>query len=329
MNDEGSNIGTHTPVMIDEVMQALGLRPGCRALDLTLGEGGFTRRLLEACGPGGEVLAMDRDREAVERARAGLASEAGHLHLVHDSYSLAAEQLARLGWDDGVDAVVADLGLSSVQLDDAERGFSFSKDGPLDMRMDRSTGATAADLLNELSEAELADIFYQYGEERKSRRVAAAVVRKRALSPFARTSDLAQAVREAGLRGRPGHDPATRTFQALRIAVNSELDELTTLLDQGWKLLRPAGRMAVLSYHSLEDRIVKRTFRQWSADCLCPPDLPVCSCGWQARTRLLGKRQVAGSDEIERNPRARSAGLRVVERITERDTTAETTGGTA
>jgi len=315
LSDGGSNIGAHTPVMIDEVMQALGLRPGCRALDATLGEGGFTRRLLEACAPDGEVLAVDRDGEAVARARGRLAGAGGRLHLLHDGFARAGEQLARLGWDDGVDALVADLGLSSVQLDDAERGFSFGKDGPLDMRMDRATGSTAADLLNGLSESELADVFYRYGEERKARRVAAAVVRMRRLSPFARTADLRQAVHEAGVRGRAGHDPATRTFQALRIAVNRELDELTALLDNGWMLLRPGGRMAVLSYHSLEDRMVKGAFRMWSSDCLCPPDLPVCGCGWQARTRILGKRQTASPDEVERNPRSRSAGLRVVERI--------------
>ena len=212
--------------------------------------------------------------------------------------------------------MLLDLGVSSLQLDAAERGFSFRQSAPLDMRMDRSHGPTAADLLAESSEAELADVIYRYGEEHASRRIARQIVRAREDRRIATTDQLRDLVIRAGVRGRPGHDPATRTFQALRIAVNAELSELEIVLRDGWQLLRPDGRFVVLTYHSLEDRMVKHAFRDWAARCLCPP-------GHRSAT-AAGRRRCASSsaaggrrrtDEIAANPRARSAGLRAVERL--------------
>jgi len=307
--------------MLDEVAEALAVEPGGRYVDATVGEGGHAQRILELGGPDSQLLALDRDGDALESARRHLAGFGSRVRFRHASFDRLPELLAEIGWHGGCDGVLVDLGVSSLQLDLSERGFSFSADGPLDMRMDRSQSRSAAELIASASEEELADILYRYGEERASRRIARQVVQRSARGELRTTADLRAAVRAAGVKGRPGHDPATRSFQALRIAVNDELGQIERLLEAGWQCLRPAtsnpgGRMVILSYHSLEDRLVKQAFRRWASDCLCPPRQPVCDCGWYARVRLVTRRKrKPGEAEVLANPRARSAGLRVVERL--------------
>jgi len=302
--------------MLEQVLEHLAIRPGGRYVDATLGEGGHAGAILASCAPDGIVLGIDRDREALESAGRYLAAAGERLRTLHSPFGRLLEVLREQGWSDGVDGVLVDLGISTLQLRRARRGFSFAADGPLDMRMDAQLPDSAADLVNDLAEADLADLIYRFGEERASRRIARSIVHTRSQRPLATTADLRDAVVRAGVRGRPGHDPATRTFQALRIAVNDELGEITRLLEDGWRALRSGGRMVILSYHSLEDRIVKNEFKRWAADCLCPPRQPVCNCGWDAKVKLVTRRKLRPTDmEVERNPRARSAGLRSVERL--------------
>lgn len=311
--DSGSR---HEPVMLEQVVEHLAVKPGGRYVDATLGEGGHADRILAASAPDGVVLGIDRDRQALASAGRYLAAAGERLRTVHSPFGRLLEVLAEQGWGDGVDGVLVDLGLSTLQLRQPARGFSFATDGPLDMRMDDGLPESAADLANELPEAELANVIYRFGEERASRRIARSIVHMRAERPLETTADLREAVIKAGVRGRPGHDPATRTFQALRIAVNDELGQVTRLLDDGWKALRSGGRMVILSYHSLEDRIVKNEFRRWAADCLCPPRQPICNCGWTAKVKMVTRRKLKPTDEeIRSNPRSRSAGLRSVERL--------------
>jgi len=301
--------------MADEVIEALAPRAQGRYVDATLGDGGHAERIL-ASAPTLELLAIDRDEQALSRARARLAAFGNRVRLEHSAFGDLRTLLEQAAWADGVDGVLLDLGVSSLQLDAAERGFSFRQPAPLDMRMDRSRGPTAADLLAESSETELADIIYRYGEEHAARRIARQIARARGERPITTTNQLRDLVIRAGVRGRPGHDPATRTFQALRIAVNGELDELESVLGDGWQLLRPGGRFVVLSYHSLEDRLVKHAFRDWAARCRCPPGRPICDCGWTPKVRFVFRGRRAASDaEVAANPRARSAGLRAVERL--------------
>ncbi|RMF24582.1 MAG: 16S rRNA (cytosine(1402)-N(4))-methyltransferase RsmH [Deltaproteobacteria bacterium] len=306
----------HEPVLAAEVVELLRPRAGGRYVDATVGDGGHAEKILEASAPGGRLLACDRDPEALERAASRLAGFGDRVELAQATFDDLPHLLAERGWRDGADGILLDLGVSSRQLDEARRGFSFSADGPLDMRMNPAEGASAADLLRELSERELAELLRRYGEERAARRIAREICRARRQAPITRTRELREAVVRAGVRGRPGHDPATRTFQALRIAVNDELGQLERFLARGWSLLRPGGRLAILSYHSLEDRLVKRAFAEWAADCVCPPEQPVCTCSKRAEVRLVTRRKRKPSPaEVERNPRARSAGLRVVERL--------------
>lgn len=301
--------------MTDEVLEALSPRPDGRYVDGTLGEGGHAARIL-ASESTVRLLAIDRDEHAIARASARLAGFAERVRYEHGAFGSIAEILERVGWGDGVDGILLDLGVSSLQLDVPGRGFSFRHAAPLDMRMDRSAGLTAAELLADASERELADIIFQYGEEHAARRIAREIVRVRTVRPIETTDHLRDLVMRAGVRGRPGHDPATRTFQALRIAVNSELEQLELVLDEGWRLLRPAGRFVVLTYHSLEDRMVKHTFRRWAAQCVCEPGRPICDCGWAAKVRFVVRgRRPPSAAEVAANPRARSAGLRAVERL--------------
>ncbi|MFN2376828.1 MAG: 16S rRNA (cytosine(1402)-N(4))-methyltransferase RsmH [Candidatus Binatia bacterium] len=303
-------------MMADEIVEAVLPRQGRRFVDATVGEGGMSELVLEASNPHGELLGIDWDDAALELSRTRLARFGGRVRLVRDSFANLRVVLSDAGWGEGADGILVDLGVSTLQLGRDDRGFSFQADAPLDMRMDRRLPETAADLVAELPEKELADLIYKYGEERASRRIAWQIVRRRQAAPILTTSALREAVRAAGVKTKPGIDPATRTFQALRIAVNRELDQIEALLDRGWELLRPGGRLAILSYHSLEDRIVKQAFAMWSADCLCPPRQPVCNCGWKAKVRRVTRgKQKPTDEEIERNPRARSAGLRVVERL--------------
>jgi 16S rRNA (cytosine1402-N4)-methyltransferase len=306
----------HRPVMLEEVLEALAPRPGARMVDATLGEAGYAEAILDRTAPDGRLLAIDWDDEALALSRPRLAPYGDRVHIVHGSFADLAAILVDVGWADGADGIVVDLGVSTRHLVVAERGFSFRSDGPLDMRMDRRRQRSAADLLSELEEEDLADIIWRYGEERHSRRIARAIVRRRDERPLRTTGDLREVVGEAGVRGRPGHDPATRTFQALRIAVNGELEALEALLSEGWRLLAPRGRLVIVSYHSLEDRLVKNALRTWASTCLCPPRAPICNCGWTAKVSLPWRRKrKPTAEEIARNPRARSAGVRVAERL--------------
>lgn len=312
------SISCHVPVMRDEVLRYLHPRSGGTFLDGTVGGGGHAAAILEACAPQGRVLGLDRDAHALTIARPRLAAFAGRTVLVHANFSQAGEVLAHLGWEK-VDGILLDLGFSSLQVEDGERGFSFSRSGPLDMRMDQDDDWCAADIVNSASEGELREIFHDFGEERAAGRLARAVVRARSQSPFLTTTDLVQTIEQV-VRSSPQSriHPATRAFQALRIAVNRELDHLTAFLREGYRLLRPGGRLVILAYHSLEDRLVKEAFRLWAATCLCPPQIQLCCCGWSPQVRILTPKPLTPAEtEIERNPRARSARLRAVERCGE------------
>lgn len=304
----------HVPVLLNEVLEHL-LPEGRtveRAVDGTLGAGGHSRALLEHGVH--QLLGMDVDPVALDIARENLAPFGERAHIVHASYTQMADEAAKLGWD-GVDAILLDLGVSSMQLDIPERGFAFRHEGPLDMRFDpQSDKPTAADLVNTLEEDELADIFYQYGEERDSRRIARAIVRER---PYRTTRDLSEVIERAHPRRHYEKiHPATRVFQALRIAVNDELKTVERGVNVAIDLLRSGGRLGVISFHSLEDRIVKDAFRLASTDCICPPKTPICVCGHQASVRLINRKPIiADEDEAARNPRSRSAKLRIVEKL--------------
>jgi 16S rRNA (cytosine1402-N4)-methyltransferase len=301
----------HVPVLVAEVVAWLRPRPGARLVDATLGLGGHAEALL-AAAPGARLLGLDRDPQALARARRRLAAAGDRAVLRQASYAELPALLADLGWD-GADGVLLDLGVSSLQLDDRARGFSFRGDAVLDMRMDPAASLTAGEIVNTWPEAEIARILADYGEERRARALARAIVRAR---PLATTAELVAVVGRVLGGGGRGLHPATRTFQALRIAVNDELGELDRFLDAGWTVLRPGGRLAIIAYHSLEDRRVKEAFRRWAADCLCPPRVVPCRCGWSAKVRLLTRRPVRpDAAEVARNPRARSARLRVVERL--------------
>jgi 16S rRNA (cytosine1402-N4)-methyltransferase len=299
------------------VLRFLAPRSGGLYLDGTLGGGGHTALILEASGPDGRVIAFDRDREAIAAATGRLAGFGDRFRAVHGNFAdmegaLAAADIAV------IDGFILDLGVSSHQLDTPGRGFSFQQDAPLDMRMDRESPLSAADLVNGWSEGELERIIREYGEERFARRIAAAIVRRRQEAPIATTLQLADIVRGAiprRLQEERIH-PATRTFQAVRIAVNDELASVERGVRSAIRMLRPGGRGVVISFHSLEDRIVKTIFRESTVSCICPKDLPRCVCSVRPLVKVLtGKPVLAGDDEVGSNPRARSAKLRAVEKL--------------
>jgi len=308
----------HLPVMVAEVLEFLRPQSGTRFLDGTLGGGGHTAALLEASASHASVLGLDRDVSAFALAETRLTSFAGRFSVRHANFSAAQEQLADVGWD-GVDGILLDLGFSSLQVDNGERGFSFLRPGPLDMRMNQHDTWRAADLVNNASEGELRQILRDLGEERAAGALARAIVRARAQAPLQTTTDLVRIVEQVVRTSPHMHlHPATRTFQALRIAVNRELEHLSLFLQDGYRLLRPGGRLVILSYHSLEDRLVKEAFRRWAASCLCPPQIIVCSCGWSQKVKIVTpKPLVPTAAEVAVNPRARSARLRAVERLAE------------
>lgn len=305
----------HQPVLWDEAVDALDPQPGGRYADGTFGGGGHTQLILARSAPDGRVIAFDLDPAAIERGEALRLGE--RLILVHDSFDTLYEA-TRVAEMLPLDGVLLDLGFSSYQIDDPMRGFALRLDGPLDMRFDSSTGSSAADLIAELDEQSLADLIWQYGEERQSRRIAAAIVRTRQQHPIETTAQLAAIVEKATGGARGKIHPATRTFQALRIAVNDELNTLTRALDAAVRSLRPGGRLAVISFHSLEDRIVKQFVARQSATCICPPEQPVCTCDTVPTLRPIGKPIKPTPEEIERNSRSRSAIMRVAERLPER-----------
>ncbi len=302
--------------MPTEVLAALQPRPGGLYLDGTVGGGGHARLILEASAPDGRLIGLDRDPEALRRATEVLTTFGDRVILRHRNFSEAAQVLTELGLD-GVDGMLLDLGVSSFQLDTAERGFSFREEAPLDMRMDPTAGPTAAEVVNELEAKELIRIFREYGEERWAGRIARRIVRVRQEDPLRTTRQLAELVRQVVPGGTvPSRiHPATRVFQALRIFVNGELEHVAEGVSRGLDLLKPGGRLVVISFHSLEDRIVKRIFQQEAKGCICPPRLPVCSCGRVPLIDLLPRKGVRpGAAEVAANPRARSAVLRTARR---------------
>jgi 16S rRNA (cytosine1402-N4)-methyltransferase len=301
----------HVPVLAEEVREALAVQPGNTVVDATFGAGGHASLLASDMQGRGRFIAIDRDptvRPYFDRFTRTTGLQA---RLLRGDFALVLEQLA----DNGVeaDAILLDLGVSSMQLDRPERGFSYAADAPLDMRMDPSAEISARELVNDSTERDLQTIFRRYGEERYARQIAKAIVRRRSQEPFERTSDLVETIRAAipaPARFGEGH-PAKRVFQALRIAVNDELGALEVALPAAFSMLRPGGRLAVISFHSLEDRIVKQFLREEERGCVCPPDFPVCVCGREPKLRALNRRPIkAGAAEVAVNPRAASGRLR-------------------
>jgi len=310
----------HQPVLMHEVVKLLSPRLRGVIVDGTLGMGGHSEALLAAY-PTIEVVGIDRDEEALAIAKKCLAPFGGRVRFVHDNYRNCVDILGSLGVD-RIDGFLLDLGLSSLQLDRPERGFSFRTSGPLDMRMDRTRGVSAADIANSASAEELSDIIARYGEERFAHRIARAIVVARAKGKIETTDELARVVFGAIPRKfhPPRIHPATRTFQALRIAVNDELANLEKGLEAGFSVLSSGGVMAVISFHSLEDRIVKGFFRYKALSCICPPDLPVCMCDKKVEMEVLTKKPILPSpDEISKNSRARSAKLRAARKLDVKD----------
>lgn len=307
----------HLSVLAEETLRYLAPRPGGVYVDGTLGGGGHARLILEASGPDGVLIGIDRDRDALAAAAKVLEEFGGRARLMHGNFADIADIVTTCGIG-AIDGFIADLGVSSYQLDTAERGFSFQKDAPLDMRMNRTEGATAADLVNGLAEAELAGIIREYGEERWAVRIAAFIAKARAEAPIETTMHLVDIIKGAIPKAKWEErlHPATRTFQALRIAVNEELESVERGIAGAVGLLKPGGRVAVISFHSLEDRIVKQSFRRLAGGCTCPKGLMVCICGNRPQVKILtGKPVMAGDIETERNPRARSARMRVAEKL--------------
>ncbi len=304
----------HMPVLLSEVSEFLRVSKEGVYVDCTQGSGGHSEEILSQLGGTGQLIALDRDQEALDRARERLGSHS-NLQAFHQNFKELPTLLSRMGVE-AVDGCLLDLGVSSDQLGSPERGFSFRREGPIDMRMDTRQETTAAQLLNEYSEEELAEIFWRYGEEKSARRIAAAIVEHRKLSKFRTTTDLAQIVEKVKGRGPQRIHPATLVFQALRIEVNQELVGLEEFLQQTISLLAPQGRLVVLSFHSLEDRIVKTVFRKAAGKCVCFLPSEFCDCPRLEQVRILTRKPVTPApQEIESNPRARSAKLRAVEKI--------------
>ncbi|RMF89237.1 MAG: 16S rRNA (cytosine(1402)-N(4))-methyltransferase RsmH [Nitrospinota bacterium] len=306
----------HLPVLVEQVIAFLSPHPGGLYADCTLGEGGHTRALLQASAPSGRVLGIDRDAAMLRRAQQNLAEFGERVIFCHDSFHHLADILRAQGWEK-LDGILMDLGLSSFHLQQPERGFSFQQPGPLDMRFNQEDPLTAAELVNTLSQEELCSLLKTYGEERWAPQIAKAIVQRRLHAPIVRTDQLVACILAAipGRRSRRIH-PATKTFQALRIAVNAELQILQEGLTTALDCLKPGGRICVITFHSLEDRIVKQIFRTAAGRCRCPPHLPSCLCGRQGKIRILTKKPVVPTrEEIAQNPRSRSAKLRAAERI--------------
>lgn len=306
----------HVTVLLDEAVAALAVRPDGRYLDGTFGRGGHSRLLLRQLGPDGCLLGFDKDPLAIATGQT-LAAEDGRFVVVQRSFAELGAEVAQRGWTGTLSGVLLDLGVSSPQLDDPERGFSFLNDGPLDMRMDPSRGISVAEWIATASEDDIARVLKEYGEERFAKRMARAVVQRRGERPFERTADLAQVLTVANPAWEKGKNPATRAFQGLRIFINNELGDLETGLEAALEALEVGGRLVVISFHSLEDRIVKQFMRRHAkgeADTL-PRDLPIIPERFVPRMKLLGKPQYASADEVKANPRSRSAVMRVAEKL--------------
>ncbi len=308
----------HVSVMAPECMEALSPARGGIYVDCTAGGGGHSLEIAKRLPEGSRIISLDRDDNAIEACKARLASYA-HMHtVVKTNYDRIDQVLRELGIEK-IDGVMWDLGVSSHQLDVRERGFSYTADAPLDMRMDQTCGITAADVVNTYGEEELKRIFWLYGEEKFSGRVAHAIVTKREAAPIETTTELAAIIAgaiPAQARAKESQHPARRTFQAIRIEVNGELDSIAPSIRAAADMLAPGGRMAVITFHSLEDRITKETFRELATGCTCPPEFPVCVCGGKPRIKLISKKPILPSEEeLAINPRSRSAKLRVAEKL--------------
>ena len=302
----------HKPVLYKEIIHALQPKSGGRYVDGTLGAGGHARGILEACSPDGHLLGLDVDPQALALARETLAPYEGRTHLEQASYITITKQLAALKWD-FVDGIILDLGASSMQFDNAERGFSFMQDGPLDMRFGSNAFQSAEDIVNTYDERDLADLIFRYGEDRDARRIAKAIVMSR---PLHSTRELVAVIEKASPRRGDRTHPATQTFQALRIAVNEELASVESVLPQAVAGLRSGGRLAVISFHSLEDRIVKDYFREQSKALVNPPYERIYEVERKAIVEIINKKPITASEEeVQGNPRARSAKLRVIEKL--------------
>lgn len=304
----------HRPVLFDEVLEALKIRADGIYLDGTFGRGGHSGAILGRLNEQGRLLAMDKDPQAVAVAQQRFAGDQ-RFSIVRGSYTMLEQEVEKRGWKGKVDGILLDLGVSSPQLDDPNRGFSFRHDGPLDMRMDPESGHSAAEWLASAKEAEIAQVLKEYGEERFAKRIARAIVHEREQSPIVTTARLAKIVADANPKWERDKHPATRSFQAIRIYVNRELEELEQVLEQSVEVLAPGGRLAIISFHSLEDRRVKRFIRDEARGGDFPPGLPVTDAQLNRRLRAIGKDIRASEAELETNPRARSAVLRVAERL--------------
>ena len=313
---EGGMVFHHIPVMMGEVISHLNLKQGGTYVDCTLGGGGHTLEIIKKIQPGGRVIGIDQDPSALEAARERLKGFEPSVTFVHSNFYRLKEMFVELGLDK-TDGVLFDLGVSSPQLDAGERGFSYMQDAPLDMRMNPGDAVTAQTIVNEMTEQELTTIIRDYGEEKWARRIARFIVDYRENHPICKTGELVEIIKKAIPAGarREGPHPAKRTFQALRIAVNDELNRFEGALQDAVDILKPGGRVCVISFHSLEDRIAKEVFREMAKSCVCPPGLPICRCNKKQLVRVITKKPVLPtSEETEVNPRARSAKLRAAEK---------------
>lgn len=303
----------HVSVLLNEALEGLAVRPQGLYIDGTFGRGGHSRAILRQLSEGGQLLGFDKDPEAI-RVGNQLAAEDGRFVVVQRSFAELAEEARARGLHGKVDGVLLDLGVSSPQLDDPLRGFSFLNDGPLDMRMNPAVGQSAAQWINSAAEADIATVLWEYGEERFSRRMARAIVERRAEQPFTRTADLAEVIKQANPAWEKHKHPATRAFQGIRIFINRELEDLSAGLQAALEVLAPGGRLAVISFHSLEDRQVKQFMRREAKGAPLPRDLPVRDADIQVSLKLIGKAIKPSAAEVAANPRARSAVLRVAEK---------------
>lgn len=306
---------SHIPVLLGEVIEGLAVKPGGIYIDCTTGGGGHSRAIAARLGAG-RLVCFDQDKEAIAAAKENLAGfENAQISFINDNFS-GMDTYAGQFFPEGADGILMDLGVSSYQLDNPARGFSFHEDAPLDMRMS-GEGTSAYDVVNFYEKAELLRILYRYGEEKYAKGIVGGILRAREASPISTTGELAEIIkRSVPLKVRREKNPCRKTFQAIRIEVNDELGVLEKGLESAFDRLRPGGRLAVISFHSLEDRIVKNAFRQYATGCVCPPDFPICTCGRTPRGALVGRKPVtAGEDELRQNPRSRSAKLRVIEKL--------------
>jgi 16S rRNA (cytosine1402-N4)-methyltransferase len=307
----------HVTVLLHEAVEGLNIRPDGIYVDCTLGGAGHSALIASKLGEGGRLIAIDQDDAALANARERLAAYLDRVTLVKSNFRYIKEVVADLGLT-GVDGVLFDLGVSSPQLDEGERGFSYNADAPLDMRMDQQAPLTAYEVVNKWDEEELAKLIWEYGEEKFSRRIARQIAIQREKAPIRTTGELVEIVKEAipAAARRTGPHPAKRTFQAIRIAVNDELNAFREAVVDAIELLRPQGRLSVITFHSLEDRICKQVFQDYARGCICPPSFPVCTCGNEAKVKVITRKPVVPSEaELNENPRARSAKLRVAEKL--------------